>query len=75
MSHIVSPTELQPSTLFTLGVMLQLDLVRHSMCDATLGMEKLGATLSTPLGAPIHQEPQRMSTSSWSLTPCAASAI
>lgn len=37
MSHTVSPTELQPSTLFTLGVMLQLDLVRHSMCDAMLG--------------------------------------
>lgn len=46
-------TELQPSTLFTLGVML--DLIRLSLCDAMLGsgdarweMEKLRAAPSNP---------------------------
>lgn len=76
----IAPTELQPCTLFTLGVML--DLIRHSMCDAMLGsgdarweMQKLRAAPSNPLGAPTHQEPQHTSTSSWSLAPGAASAI
>lgn len=58
-----------------------LDLIRLSMCYAMLGlgdtrweMEKLRAVLSNPLRAPTHQEPQHVSTSSWSLTPDAASA-
>lgn len=61
-----TPTELQPSTLFTLGVVL--GLVRLSMCDAMLGsgdarweMEKLRAAPSNSLGAPTHQNPQHTS--------------
>lgn len=38
-------------------------------------MEKLRATLSTPLGAPTHPEPQHTSSFPWSPAPRAASAI
>lgn len=76
----IAPTELQLSTLFTLGVML--NLIRFSLCDTMLGsgdarweMEKLRAALSNQLGAPTHQEPQHTSTAWWSFAPGAASAI